>query len=51
MLNEAPNNKDFMCVVNIMLNEAPNSNDAMHIANNEHLTTMSTHRHHAEKLT
>ena len=42
MLKEAPNNNDVTRVVNIMLNKAPNSDDAMHVANNVHLTTIST---------
>ena len=40
MLNKAPNNKDVVCIVNIMLNEASNSNDAMDLANNVCLTIM-----------
>ena len=42
MLNEAPNNNDFMCVANIELNNVPNGNDTMRIVNNMSLTTMGT---------
>ena len=38
MLNEAPNNSEFMHVANFVLNEVSNSNDAMHIENNVCLT-------------
>ena len=55
MLNETPNNKDIMCIENIMMNEASNSNDATRVANNVHLTTVDAHpwlySHHAEKST
>ena len=40
MLNKVPNNKDVVCIVNIVLNEASNSNDAMGLANNVCITTM-----------
>ena len=39
-MNEAPNNKDIVCIENIALNEVPNSNDAMRIKNNVHLTAV-----------
>ena len=59
MLNEAPNNNDFMCVANIELKNVNNSNDAMRLVNNVSLTSMGTqqfsmvtiYRHQAEKLT
>ena len=40
VLNEAPNNNNIKCVVNIVLNEAPNSNDSTHVGNNVCLTAV-----------
>ena len=40
MLNEAPNNNDFMHMVNIVLNDVPNSNNATYIMNSVCLTIM-----------
>ena len=42
VLNEATNNNDVKCIVNIVSNEVPNSNNATHIGNNVRLTAVGT---------
>ena len=41
MLNEVPNNYDFIWVANIVLNEAPNSFDVTRVGNNVLLTAVA----------